>query len=384
MFIARRLTVLSFVLSLGVAAVVSMGGCTRDNPAFNPEPILPDQCREGGEVSETFEDFERPDLLDILFVVDNAGDVLDQQSALARAMPDLLEPLAQEKIHTRVAVMTADATGAVALAPAGKQGASCERNQKNIADSNDQNWQTVAACNVMQGRTGDSYLRVFDVLERALLEQPEALVDFRREHARLLIVVVSNEDDCSAAESLGNVGSAAVRNHCLWNADKLRDVGAFTDALRASAKTPEGIALAVISGPPSTASYETGADVRPICTGALGSAYQANRLYQATQNFGASGQFFSACTNAFVQPMREIARNLALIDSVTFCPVKPLAHEPLYVQTMRDGVPLDLGIGEQGVIFLGRTADCENGALRVSSSALYNIDDVKTAYCVLP
>lgn len=384
MMITRRLTFMSLVLSLGVTSLALNAGCTRDNPAFNPGPNLPDECREGDEISETFTKFERPDQLDILFVIDNSGSVNSLQSGLARAMPDLLEPLAQEKIHTRVAVVTADATGAVSLGGVGRQGASCAKNTDAIADSKVQkDWQTIAACNVLQGESGDGYMRAFDVLERTIIDKPAALADFRRENARLLIVVVSNEDDCSGAEALGAPTQPVIRNHCLWNIDKLRDVKAFTDELLGEAQTPEGISFAVISGPPTAAKFEQDAKVQPICTGGFGSAFPSNRLYQVAQQFGASGAFFNVCTNTLSQPMRDIARDLALVDSVTFCPAQRLAHEPLYVQTVRDGVPLDLGIGEDGVVFLGRTEECKNGAISISASSLRAIEEVKTSYCAL-
>ncbi len=384
MFIARRLTFMSLVFSLGVTSLALNAGCTRDNPAFNPNPNLPDQCREGDEISEVFTKFERPDQLDILFVIDNSGGVNSLQSGLARAMPDLLEPLAQEKIHTRVAVVTTDATGAVSLGQVGKQGASCATNNDAVADSKTQkDWQTVAACNVLQGESGDGYMRAFDVLERTVIDKPAALADFRRENARLLIVVVTNEDDCSGPEALGPITQPVIRNHCLWNIDKLRDVTEFTDKLMAGANTLEGISLAVISGPPTAAKFENDVRVQPICTGGFGSAFPSNRLYKATHQFGDSGAFFNVCTNTLSQPMRDIARDLALVDSITLCPSRRLAHEPLYVQTLRDGVPLDLGIGEQGMVFLGRTEKCENGALSISSSSLFAIEEVKTSYCTL-
>ena len=62
-------TVASLSLFLLLAA-----GCVSENPAYDPNPLLPDECREGAEVSETFASFGRPEKLDILFVVDGSGD----------------------------------------------------------------------------------------------------------------------------------------------------------------------------------------------------------------------------------------------------------------------------------------------------------------------
>ncbi|MBA2661891.1 MAG: hypothetical protein H0U74_06320 [Bradymonadaceae bacterium] len=371
--------------AITLAVTLALIGCTRENPAYNPDPLLPDQCREGQEVSESFESYERPDLLDVLLVVDNSGDVEAQQLSLARAMPQLLEPLAQEQINVRVGVMTTDATVAAGLAPPGKSAPNCATNTANVADSEAQeNWIQVAACNIQQGKNGDSFQRALEVIERAVISEPSSLSTFRRPRARLLIIVVSNEDDCSQQEPLVASGDVLVRNLCSWNPDKLIDTRAWAERLRAKAKSPEGIALATIAGPTSSVPIEDGRDVRPLCQSSMGAAYPSNRLYEVTNYFGTNGHYDNICSHDLSQQMREIARHLALASTVTLCPGRQLTHEPLAVQARTGAERVDIGLGAHGVVFLGRNEACPNGALSLNAQALRGVNSVESQYCVIP
>ncbi|MFU8802677.1 MAG: vWA domain-containing protein [Bradymonadaceae bacterium] len=362
-------------------------GCTQENPAYNPDPLLPGECRAGIEVSETFASFERPEQLDMLIVVDNSGRVTELQKSLARALMPMLDVLEEEELDVRVGVMTMDSTVEIGLAPASSRGDGCESNTTQVANSAQRNWKSIVSCNVQQGDGGDAFQRSMEVIYRSVVSEPESLSRFRRESARLLILVLTNEDDCSAREAFPVSGDVSPRNACVWNQDKLIDVGDWSRAIRGEATTPEGISLAVISGPPSSRVYEHGEAVRPVCEGGIdtGGAYASNRLYDATAAFGASGRFYSVCVNELDRQMMELGRELAITSTTTLCPGQKLAHEPLAVDALdEDEKERSVPLGEHGFMFLGRSAECETGALQFNADALRDAQAVTTMYCVVP
>ncbi|RDV37187.1 hypothetical protein DV096_14480 [Bradymonadaceae bacterium TMQ3] len=366
----------AFTLALSVL------GCTEPNPAYQGDPLLPEDCRAGIERSELFDRFERPELLDVLVVMDNAGEMQAYQRALAEAMPGFLERLEGEgRLDVQVGVVTTDARDGAGLAPIVRDVEGCESNTLQVAYSGTEGWVRAAACNVQQGEGGDGFQQALDVIETNVLGQASALRAFRREEARLLILVVSNEDDCSGATP---GGEGASRDVCAWNAEDRREIAPLVEELLASAESPEGISFAVISGPPSGVSYEDGEVVRSVCRSTLGAAYPGNRLYQTVEAFGERGVFTSACTLDFFDQLDRIADRLALTGSVTLCASEPMAHEPLEVLGLTDeGQEKVIGFGS-GFVFLGPVEGCDNGALSLKRRGLEGIVEVSTRYCALP
>lgn len=361
------------------AAVAS--GCADPNPFFEPEPILPDQCRRGSEVSETFDQFERPDELDVLVVVDNSGDVLGEQEQLADAMPGFLSQLEERGLSVRVGVVTADAAAEPGLAPPGTLREGCEQNTGTIADSESPSaWKRMAACNVVQGTDGQPRQQALEVIARSVTEQPAELGEFFREQARLLVIVLSNEDDCSGEGALP--GEDAARNECVWRRGRLTEVDALVEQIQGYAQTPEGVAMAVLSGPPSGRDVESGEAVRPVCQGTLGASYPANRLHRATELFGEQGSFESLCTDDLSFSLDDTVERLAGPMRATLCPARRLVHEPLQVTVRRGAEDADLALGEDGFFFLGSTPACETGALSLAPQALDDAEAVDVRYCV--
>src|SRR5690554_5133116 len=131
-------------------------GCTQPNPAYQGDPLLPEECRAGIERSELFDRFERPELLDVLVVMDNAGEMRAYQSALAEAMPGFLERLQDEGgLDVQVGVVTTDARDGAGLAPIVRDVEGCEDNTFQVAYSGTEGWVRAAACNVQQGEDGN-------------------------------------------------------------------------------------------------------------------------------------------------------------------------------------------------------------------------------------
>lgn len=288
----KRLATISL---LGLIAV----GCVDDNPGYAPESGLPGVCRG-------VEAVEQPDALDILMVVDNSGDVEEEQERLAGALPEFLDTLVARGISVRVGVVTTDASAAPGLAPPGQLAERCGQNVQAIASSEaGGDWIEIAACNVVQGEEGQPRQQALEVIERSVVERAGNLDTMLREDARLLVIVFSNEDDCSSGAQLG--GEGAVRTRCVRNAGRLTKVSSYVEAIQEGAPGADGVALAVVSGPPS--SREVGPDepVRPVCQSTLGAAYPANRLFEAATYFGDDGVFENLCTDDLSFTLASIA-----------------------------------------------------------------------------
>jgi hypothetical protein len=359
-------------------------GCTDPNPFYHPDPLLPGQCRRGVEVSETFDEFELPEQLDILVVVDDSGSVERTQEAFADALPGFLETLHARGISLRVGVVTTDGVGPAGLAPPGTIREGCAQNTGVFADSESLgDWTRVAACNVVQGAGGQPRQQALAVIKISVVEQPGTLAEFLRPRARLLIMVVSNEDDCSSGAPLG--GDGAIRDQCARSAGQLSDISEWVSAIRAQAATPQGVSMAVFSGPPTDHEISGDETIRPACQGALGAAYPANRLWQAASLLGEYGVFESLCTDDLSFSLSAVADRLAEPAPVTLCPAQRMVHEPLEVGVVAaDGSASSVPLGEEGFLYFGSTDACERGALSVSPGILADAESIDVRYCVDP
>src|SRR5690606_6517639 len=98
----------SIFLSL---AAFGLLGCTEPNPAFNPDPLLPGECRAGNRAEQSFDAYERPEKLDVLILVDSSGDVERMQDKFAQAAQPWLEDLKARGLDVWAAVTTTDLDG---------------------------------------------------------------------------------------------------------------------------------------------------------------------------------------------------------------------------------------------------------------------------------
>lgn len=376
-----RRALLTLLMSIAAA------GCVDPNEAYQPGPTPLDQCRRGREVRETFDEFEHPNELDILVAMDNSGSVERIQTAFADALPDLLHTLYERGVSVRLGVVNTDALTPDGLAPPGTIRQGCARNTGEFADSDAPgDWVRVAQCNVVQGTAGDARQQALSVLEASLVNRPANLADFLRPRARLLLLVVSNEDDCSGAR-LPTGGSrdseASVRTRCARNAARLDDVAAWAERIRARAHTPEGIAMAVLSGPPAELSAAGSDNLRAVCQSTLGAAYPANRLWQATRQFSAQGAFESICAGDLGFNLMALAERLDIPPPMTLCPTRKMVHEPLSVATLSaNDDRKEVANASEGFLYLGATDACENGAVRIAPEISRGAHAIDMRYCV--
>ncbi len=361
------------------AAILGVLGCTEPNPAYNPDPLLPGECREGNETSQTFENFEKPNKLDILVVIDSSGDVGDIQSALAQASGPWLEDLKARGISVHAIVTTADLDGRT-IAPAVTSVEGCSGNSTTVVKSSQSNWTRNFACNIQQGRTGDPFQQSLQKIEN-VIENKDTLqqLEFLREDARLLIMVVSNEDDCSHGGLLTNANQA--RKECFENRIGLKAVEDFVEVFQADRNSPESVSFVAISGPPSDVSE----DLLAVCSSRLGSAYPAERLSSTSLLMGDQGMFSSICVEDFGQTLEQVTERLAIARTISLCSARKMAHEPLSVTAFNaDDDATAIRLGAAGFVYLGATDECENGILQFQASTLAatGAERIEVEYCV--
>lgn len=364
------------------AVLMASPACTEDNPAYQTGPDLPEECRAGEEVVETFEVFERPEKIDLWFVVYDAGSMDAYQQGLAEAADSFFRRLEQRAYDVRVAVSTmdADADGVVAAPVDDVEG--CADNSVQVAKSNQGGWRQAAICNLQQGVQGSSRPRPLDRIDEAVVDEPDEFLDFRRDDARLVTVAIANQDDCSG-DDFSDDPSHPSRNVCAWQSDQLRDVDTWAESIRDTAITPQGVSLAVVSGPPAEVEYEQGETVRSVCQSTFGSSYPSPRLFEATSEFGDRGLFLSSCVFDFFAHLETIEQKLIARDSVTLCASEVMAHEPLEVVGVGDDGAVDALDPESGFVFSGSAAECPEGGVELQREASRSLDRLEMTYCAL-
>lgn len=371
------------VAALLGASTTIFGGCTEPNPGYWGGPRLPEECRAGEEVVEVFDDFERPEEVDLLLLVANSGEVSAYQEALSKALPAFLEGLEEAELSVQIGVMTTDANAKPGLAEAVEVGEECKNNHAQVVNVGDKDWTRSAACNVLQGTNGAARQQPLALLHQVLAEDNSLLEGFRRERARLVALVLTNQDDCSGGD-WHEKPQGSIRDQCTWRADDLGDVDEYVEAIRGTAHTPEGFSFVVISGPEVGVQYEEGTAVRAVCSSTLGSAYPSPRLTRAAQIAGEEGLFLSSCVLDLHGHLKQIKERLLARDFVTICPSEPMAHEPLELQgEFEDGQVRPLSFGAD-FVFQGPHKSCQNGAIRLQRQEDSSLKTLELRYCAKP
>jgi len=254
----------------------------------------------------------------------------------------------------------------------------CEGNTTQIARSSQSNFTRLIACNIIQGENGDAFQQTLGVLDGLFFDTSPTDLGFFRADARLLVIALSNEDDCTHEGALA--GDGPPRQICADNADKLSAIGDFVDKLDQIRVTPQGFAFVAIAGPPSASDT---AELRPVCSSSLGASYASPRLYATTRLLGARGHFVSSCAEDFITVLGDLTERYALASKVSLCPAKLLAHEPLDVTGFdADEEASPIKLGSAGFQFLGPTAYCPNGELGFNATALADVSRIEVTYCV--
>ncbi|MBF5040985.1 VWA domain-containing protein [Simulacricoccus sp. 17bor-14] len=226
-------------------------GCS--SPVDEPGSTVPGVCQAEAPVVA-------PQKTDILFVIDNSGSMLEEQGGIARQLPDFIARLQQGVDGVvqdfRVGVVTtsvyerADRNGDGVPEPTTQYPSQAGRLQPvRLADGTQTGERFLEGSDpqlvdkfgrlVVQGTDGSGQETPFEAVRRAvtppLSDTPLAQGGnggFLRDGARLLVVVVTDEDDCSSTEAeppvfVTPLNPQAPRDDCSEQAAKLTPVSDY-------------------------------------------------------------------------------------------------------------------------------------------------------------
>jgi hypothetical protein len=322
---------------------------------------------------------------DILFMVDNSISMEQEQDNLARNFPAFIEEL--RKIEgglpdLHIGVVTSD-VGAGTLnesgcTPGGQNGTfqgwdrACglDSNSRFIVASDGEkvrNYQgdlsNVFACMAKVGTRGCGYEHQLEATRRALTVQ--AIGEnggFLREDAYLQVVLITDEDDCSAPSNSTLFGMSFPTEEASFRCARaghicqgqmppaanfsaplseckpvengaLTNVSDFVSAIRGLKRNPdEQVLVAGIFGWPTSGagSYVVGKskmdrwDYMPGCVSDNGDATAALRVKQFVDAFGTSGSFQSICSGDFRPILADIGEKLRKRIPGSFCVDAPV------------------------------------------------------------
>jgi hypothetical protein len=360
-------------------AILICGCTTHDLVAPNPMPE---------EQTDKYVPITVTRKADILFMIDNSLSMKEEQDNLARNFPAFIDELRKIKgglpdVH--IGVVTSD-VGAGPLAqsgcaPGGRDGAfqgwdkACglDPNSRFIVASDGEhtrNYQDdlakVFACMADVGTKGCGFEHQLEATRRALTVHGGGEAGgFLRKDAYLQIVLITDEDDCSAPSTsdlfgmsfpgeepsfrcaraghtcngqmppAGNFSAPLSQCKPVENG-ALTNVGDFVAAIRAlkEDKDQDKILVSGIFGWPlaGEGNYEVGKktamsgwDFLPACESINGEATAALRVKQFVDAFGKNGTFQSICSGDFRPILAGIGEKLkVIIDAQGMCVDAPL------------------------------------------------------------
>ena len=239
----------SFRTGALLAASLCVGACS--TPVDAPGSTLPGRCQVDAPLISAQK-------TDLLFVIDNSGSMAEEQAAIATELPAFLEELRREDgvaQDFRVGVITTsvylhaaingreqfsvynDQAGRLQPVPDGTGRATAER----YLESTDPQLLEKFRRLVRQGTQGSGQETPFEAVRLAVSPPLTGLPmaeggngGFLRDGARLLVVVVSDEDDCSSTERPAPVvlTTDSSRDLCTEQADRLTSVRAYYEGFR--------------------------------------------------------------------------------------------------------------------------------------------------------
>jgi hypothetical protein len=227
------------------------GGCS--SPVDEPGSTIPGTCESEAPIIPVQK-------TDILFVIDNSGSMEEEQEGIARELPTFIAELKEGAglaQDFRVGVITtsvylrADINGDGVPEPteqydqppydeAGRlqpvRAVDGTETGERFLESSDPQLVEKFRLLVQQETGGSGQEAPFEAVRRAL--EPGKNPDFLRDGARLLVVLVTDEDDCSSTSReppvfVTPLNPAAPRDECAEQADKLTPVAEYHAGLMA-------------------------------------------------------------------------------------------------------------------------------------------------------
>jgi hypothetical protein len=383
-------------LALLAALVAMASSCKEGNEQFDPDPVAGDGCDEGREVAQLEESFEDPGMVDVLFVVSDAPGSESLQRRLSTAIPRFIALLDSDGLDYQIGVTSGDARSAASagsLRVGGAGVAGCENPTRIVTPADGELAARYAACNALVGTRGPQLQQPLAAAVAALGSRASEPDDtggnftFFRPRARLLVIFVTDRDDCSGnAAGIEGDDAQSVATRCAQSSESLSpvsgDPSAFTETLRALKLDPESVAVAVIGGSDDGRDTGEGELLEPACTDADGaSVYPATRLIALVDTLHPRSVFEPACAGSFGVSIAHVSR-LAEPTAFVVCARHEMLGTPLGVDVIDGDKRTEVAAGVDGFVFIGPTDACPDGAVAISPEVLESGDaSVELRYC---
>ncbi len=205
--------------------IIGTGAFSCISPVDEPGSKVPATCQAEAPLVA-------PQKTDILFVIDNSGSMFEEQEGLARELPAFIEELekgggAAHDFQVGVITTAVYQNGRIGgvnqyLEYKDQAGRLQAVGGERILRSSDPELRSKFAELVKQGTGGSGQETPFEAVRLAVTELADVPQEeggnagFLRDGARLLVVVVSDEDDCSEMQRppVVEVGTQATRDYC--------------------------------------------------------------------------------------------------------------------------------------------------------------------------
>lgn len=312
--------------------------------------------------------------VDVLFVVDNSKSMQgegEEQQRVADAFDDFIVNLSDADIEFHIGVTTTDMSDE-SFARAGTEGRLVEYNYNGtkyryityeMAESIYEQVFT-GMIDLIGASDGAGYEKGLQAAKTALFPTDRGgksgdggyNAGFLRDDARLAIIYVSDEDDCSDDDALNLTDP----EQCYSQYNQLRPVSEYVDDYLSLKRTDSDIVLGAIIGP-------TGLDPESACAKATG---EGRRYITATEAF--SGQTGSICESDFSQILQKMG--LAAASFMTSFPLD-VAPKLESMQVFIDDVEIApntrwvYDAEAQAIVFTKETAPKRGETLRVRYEA---------------
>lgn len=312
--------------------------------------------------------------VDVLFVVDNSKSMQgegEEQQRVADAFDDFIVNLSEADIEFHIGVTTTDMSDENLTRP-GTEGrlveytASSTRYRYITYEMAESLYQQVftGMINLIGGSDGAGYEKGLYAAKTALFPTNRGgksgdggyNAGFLRDDARLAIIFVSDEDDCSDDDSLGLTDP----EQCYSQYNQLRPVSEYVDDYLSLKRADSDIVVGAIIGP-------TGLDPDTACAKATG---EGRRYITATEAFG--GVTGSICESDFSQILQQMG--LAAASFMTTFPLE-VAPDLTSLQVFIDDVEIPAGqewvydAEAQAIVFQKETAPQRGSSLRIRYQA---------------
>jgi len=393
-------------------------GC--QSPPDKPGSTLPKACDEMQPVID-------PVRLDILFVIDNSGSMREEQEGVARELTGFVSQLRMAggvQQDLRVGAITTTVyenffENGVAFYRACSQGTWCTQSGKlqpvpdalpdggiipgsgsqRVIDADDTEFLEKFARLVQQGTNGSGQETHFEALRIALVDLMATPLaqggngGFLRDGARLLIVVLTDEDDCSekVRPPTVSVGQQADIDYCGDKAMQLTTVMEYFDIFN-SLKNSDGSKKEVVYttiGPVSRMNKSAQKFLEPIALADGGTRYQLRNVDCPTSiqpgfRHRAMTELFdptlanlaSICQDSYRQTLIDIAALAGIAQTIEIRGVPDPGVLQLIIKRA-DGKPQTCTLDNGGFTWQAPTEAVPVGKATFTPGCLRRLDDLE-------